>query len=124
MRLLLDTYVLLWWRDDSPNLSPRAHSAIADSADEILVSAATLWEIIIKRGLGKLRFPDDLEDVLREESFMLMPIGFQHLRCLETLPFLHKDPFDRVLVAQATIEGAPLITNDNAILGYGAPILR
>ncbi len=55
---------------------------------------------------------------------MLMPIGFQHLRCLETLPFLHKDPFDRVLVAQATIEGAPLITNDNAILGYGAPILR
>ncbi len=123
MRLLLDTHVLLWWRDNSPNLSSRARSAIADPANEILISAATLWEIIIKRGLGKLRFPDDLEDVLREESFILVPIDFRHLRCLEALPLLHRDPFDRMLVAQALIEGAPLVTNDSALLRYGAPVL-
>ena len=123
MRLLLDTHVLLWWRDNSSNLSPRAHGAIADPANEILISTATLWEIVIKRGLGKLRFPDDLEDVLREEAFTLAPIGFRHLRCLEALPLLHKDPFDRMLVAQAMIEGAPLVTNDGALSGYGAPLL-
>jgi PIN domain nuclease of toxin-antitoxin system len=123
LRLLLDTHVLLWWRDNSPNLSARARSVIADPANEILVSIATLWEIIIKRGLGKLRFPDDLEDVLHEESFTLVPIGFRHLRCLETLPLLHRDPFDRMLVAQAMIEGAPLITNDTALVRYGAPVL-
>ena len=123
MRLLLDTHVLLWWRDNAPNLSPRARGAIADPANEILISAATLWEIVIKRGLGKLRFPDDLEDVLREESFTLVPISFRHLRCLEALPLLHRDPFDRILIAQAMIEGAPLVTNDTILLRYGAPIL-
>lgn len=123
MRLLLDTHVLLWWRDDSPRLSPRAQGEIADPTNEIHVSTATLWEIIIKRGLGKLSFLDDLEDVVREESFGLMPISFQHLRRLETLPGLHRDPFDRILVAQALTEGMPLVTNDRALLAYGAPTL-
>ena len=91
--------------------------------NEILVSVATLWEISIKRVLGKLSFPDDLEEVVREESFGLVPISFQHLRRLETLPGLHRDPFDRMLVAQALTEGAPLVTNDRALLAYGAPTL-
>jgi PIN domain nuclease of toxin-antitoxin system len=123
VRLLLDTHVLLWWRDDSPRLSARARAEIADITNEAFVSTATLWEIIIKRGLRKLSFPDDLEDVVREESFALMPISFQHLRRVETLPELHRDPFDRILVAQALTEGALLITNDQALLAYGAPVL-
>ncbi len=123
MRLLLDTHTLLWWRDDSPRLSSRARSEIADATNEILVSVATLWEISIKRVLGKLSFPDDLEEVVREESFGLVPISFQHLRRLEILPGLHRDPFDRMLVAQALTEGVPLVTNDRALLAYGAPTL-
>ena len=123
MRLLLDTHVLLWWREDSPNLSVRARAEITDPINEILVSTATLWEIVIKRGLGILTFPDDLEGVLREESFSLIPIGFQHLRRLELLPKLHRDPFDRMLIAQALTEGAPLVTNDHALLAYGIPTL-
>jgi PIN domain nuclease of toxin-antitoxin system len=123
MRLLLDTHVLLWWRDDSPRLSPRAKAEIADTANEILVSTATLWEIVIKRALGKLIFPEDLEDIMHEEAFGLMPISFQHLRRLELLPELHRDPFDRMLIAQALTEGAPLVTNDTAVSAYSVPTL-
>jgi PIN domain nuclease of toxin-antitoxin system len=121
VRLLLDTHVLLWWREDSPHLSPRARSQISDSANVILVSIASFWEIVIKRSLGKLRFPDDLEAMMREEAFGLMQISFQHLRRLETLPGLHRDPFDRMLVSQALIEGTPLVSNDPALPPYGVP---
>jgi len=123
VRLLLDTHVLLWWRDDSPRLSPRARAEIADAANEILVSTATLWEIVIKRARGKLIFPEDLEDVMREEAFGLMPISFQHLRRLELLPELHRDSFDRMLIAQALTERTPLVTNDVAVLAYSVPTL-
>jgi PIN domain nuclease of toxin-antitoxin system len=123
VRLLLDTHVLLWWRDDSPRLSARARAEIGDATNDILVSIATFWEIVIKRGLGKLAFPEDFEEVIREEAFGLMPISFQHLRLVETLPALHRDPFDRMLVAQALTEGSPLVTNDRIILGYGVPTL-
>jgi PIN domain nuclease of toxin-antitoxin system len=121
VRLLLDTHVLLWWRDDSPRLSGRARAEIADAANEVLVSTATLWEIVIKRARGKLIFPDDLEEVVREESFELLGIGFQHLRRVELLPELHRDPFDRMLIAQALTEGVPLVTDDRALLAYGVP---
>jgi PIN domain nuclease of toxin-antitoxin system len=121
MRLLLDTHVLLWWRDDSPRLSARARAAITEAANEVLVSTATLWEIVIKRALGKLIFPDELEAVIREESFQVIGIGLQHLRQMELLPALHRDPFDRMLIAQALTEGAPLVTNDHALLAYGVP---
>jgi PIN domain nuclease of toxin-antitoxin system len=86
-------------------------------------SAQRRSEIVIKRGLRKLSFPDDLEDVVREESFELMPISFRHLRRLETLPELHRDPFDRMLVAQTLTEGVSLVTNDRALLAYGVPAL-
>src|SRR5438876_152371 len=108
MRLLLDTHVLLWWRDNSPSLSRRARAAIVDAENEILISIASLWEIVIKRTLGKLRFPDDLEMVVREEKFGLLAITFRHLQVLEILPSLHRDPFDRMLLAQSASEGIPL----------------
>jgi len=123
LRLLLDTHVLLWWREDSPHLSMRARAEIGDPTNEILVSTATLWETVIKRALGKLIFPDDPEDIIREESFGLLPISFQHLRHFELLPALHRDPFDRMLIAQALTEGVPLVTNDPALLAYAVPTL-
>ena len=115
--------MLVWWRDDSPHLSLRAKAEITDPINEVLVSTATLWEIVIKRGLGKLTFPDDREGVLGEESFSLISISFQHMRRVELLPKLHRDPFDRMLIAQALTEGAPLVTNDHALLAYGIPTL-
>ena len=122
MRLLLDTHVLLWWRANSRLLSQRARAAITDAENEILISIASLWEIVIKRTLGKLRFPDDLEVVLREEKFGLLVITFRHLQVLEILPSLHRDPFDRVLLAQSASEGIPLVTNDRALSAYQAAI--
>jgi PIN domain nuclease of toxin-antitoxin system len=123
VRLLVDTHVLLWWRADSPQLSPRARREIADSNNEVCVSVATLWEIVLKRSAGRLNFPDELEQVLREESFTLMPIGFQHLRTTERLPFLHKDPFDRMIIAQALAEGIPIATRDRVFAAYGVQIV-
>jgi PIN domain nuclease of toxin-antitoxin system len=119
VRLLIDTHVLLWWRDDSLRLSDHVRREIANPNNEICVSVVTLWEIVLKRGSGKLQFPDDLEQVVREESFTLVPIDFRHLRTAEALPPLHGDPFDRMLIAQAIVEGAPLVTNDQAISRYG-----
>lgn len=118
MRLLLDTHVLLWWRDASPRLSGRARAAIADGENQIVVSVASLWEIVIKRAHGKLRFPDDLEQVVREEEFELMPISFRHLQVLDGLPLLHRDPFDRMLVAQSLAEAIPIVTRDRQFSPY------
>lgn len=123
MRLLLDTHALLWWRDASPRLSGKAADAIGDGANEIIVSSATLWEIVIKRSLGKLRFPDDLEEVIREEEFGLLQITFPHLQALDGLPRLHRDPFDRLVIAQALAEGIPIITGDDVFRPYGVGIL-
>ena len=122
MRLLLDTHVLIWWRDDSPNLPPRVRARITDSANEVVVSVATLWEIVVKRALGKLRFADELRQVVEEEGFELLPIAFPHLRTLAELPLLHRDPFDRMLVAQALAENIPLVTGDRAMRPYPAAI--
>jgi PIN domain nuclease of toxin-antitoxin system len=119
MRFLLDTHVLLWWREASTLLSLLASATIAAGENEILVSIASLWEITIKRRLGKLVFPDDLETVLREERFGLLGISFQHLRRLDALPPLHRDPFDRLLIAQAAAETMPIISGDSAFAAYG-----
>lgn len=122
-RFLLDTHVLLWWRDASPLLSPRASAEIAAGENEILVSIASLWEITIKRRLGKLAFADDFETVLREERFGLLGISFQHLRRLEALPLLHRDAFDRMLIAQALAESLPIVTGDKAFAAYGPSLI-
>lgn len=120
MRFLIDTHVLLWWREASPLLSPLASTQIAAGENDILVSIASLWEITIKRRLGKLAFAEDFETVLREERFELLGISFQHLRRLDALPLLHRDPFDRLLIAQALTENVPLLTGDSIFAAYGA----
>ena len=119
MRLLLDAHAFIWWLTDSPALSARARQSIADPGNEVALGVGTLWEITIKRSLGKLRFPHDLDAVLRDEGFVVLGIAFTHLRVLETLPQLHRDPFDRLLVAQSLAEGIPIVTGDRAFGAYG-----
>ncbi len=123
MRLMLDTHVLLWWRDAARPLSRRARAAIADGSNQILVSIASLWEITIKRALGKIAFADDLEIVLQEERFDLLSISFEHLRALDALPHLHRDPFDRLLLAQSLAEGLPIVSSDRKFAAYGAALI-
>jgi PIN domain nuclease of toxin-antitoxin system len=118
-RLLVDTHALLWWLTDDPALSTAARDAIADPANEPLVSTASVWEIAIKRSLGKLTAPDDLPDQISDEGFAWLPISALHAWQVHDLPMHHRDPFDRVLVAQALIERLPLITADARFEAYG-----
>jgi len=123
VRFLLDSNAFLWWRNGSRRLSARAAREIRDPANDVVVSIATLWEIAIKRALGKLQFLEDFEEVILSEGFTLLPIGYRHLRQLETLPQHHRDPFDRLLIAQALGEGIPVATADQEFAAYGVQLI-
>jgi len=123
MRVLLDANSFLWWVTGSPRLSATARDAIADGDNETFVAIGSLWEIAIKRSLGKLRFPHEFETVLRDEGFGLLPIAYAHLRTLDALPQHHRDPFDRLLIAQALAEHIPIATADQSFAAYGVGIL-
>ena len=118
-RLLLDTHVVLWALDDHPKLSLRARSAITNPANEVFVSAASIWEIAIKRSLGKLQAPDSITSWIEASGFLELPITSFHAEQAGDLPFHHRDPFDRMLVAQAQAEGLTLVTADQDIHLYG-----
>jgi PIN domain nuclease of toxin-antitoxin system len=123
MRLLLDTNTLLWWRGDSPRLPSRVNDQIRDSGNAIVISIASLWEIAIKRGLGKLRFPENFEEMMAEEQFDLLGITYHHLCALDDLPHHHHDPFDRMIIAQALAEGISIATGDQRFAAYGVRIV-
>jgi PIN domain nuclease of toxin-antitoxin system len=114
-RFLLDTHVLLWWLDGSPELGPRCKEVIADQRNQVYVSAATTWEVSIKKALGKLEVPDDIDSIVEDEGFSKLPISLYHGQLAGRLPMLHRDPFDRMLIAQAQAEGLILMTSDNNI---------
>ena len=118
-RLLLDTHVLLWALEDSQALSVDARQSIADTRNEVFVSAVSIWEMAIKRSLGKLRAPDNLADTVQEAGFAALPITLAHAEQAGMLPPHHRDPFDRMLVAQALAEGLVLVTDDALIPKYG-----
>ena len=118
-RLLLDTHVLLWAFEDNPELGPGAREAIADPGNEVFVSAATVWEIAIKRSLGKVEFPGNVSAAVEAAGFAELAVTFFHAEQAGDLPPHHRDPFDRMLVAQAQAEGLVLVTNDAAIPRYG-----
>ena len=122
-RLLLDTHVLLWWLDGS-GLSDAVVARIADPGELVLVSAASIWEAGIKASLGKLELPGPLGSVVLEEGFEPLPITFDHAERAGSLPPHHRDPFDRMLVAQALAEGLTLVTHDPAFDPYGVDLLR
>lgn len=124
MKLLLDTHVLLWWLSDDPALVAEARDAIAKPDNLVYVSTVSVWEILVKRVLGKLDIPDEWTESLVEESFRRLPITWEHALHLARLPELHRDPFDRLLIAQAIVEDLVIVTHDDAILRYGTAALR
>lgn len=122
MRLLLDTHTLLWWQQDDRRLGTRARRAIA-AADSVFVSAAALWEIVIKAQLGKLQASLDAVLDLSADGFRELPIRGIHARVAGELPPHHKDPFDRMIAAQARVEELTLVTSDDVFLKYGVRTL-
>lgn len=118
-RLLLDTHALLWWLADDPRLGESARALIADATNQVFISAASAWEISIKTALGKLDAPSDLDNVVEEEGFDKLSISFFHGQRAGALPNIHRDPFDRMLIAQAQAEGMDIITADETIPEYG-----
>lgn len=119
MRLLLDTRLLLWWLEDSPSLPAYAREAIGNPENTVFVSAVSLWEIWLKQSLGKLRLPDDFMERLAAEAFENLPLTAAHTRQVAVLPWRHRDPFDRMLIAQTQVEKLVLLTADRALAAYG-----
>jgi len=122
VRLLLDTHALLWWLADE-GLSSRTRDAIADPANLVAVSAASAWEIAIKKALGKLTAPDDLEQQVHAGGFVPLPINIAHGIAAGQLPRHHDDPFDRMLIAQALAEGLTIVTRDKRFEDYGVALM-
>jgi len=121
--LLLDTHVFLWWCDNSPKLGKLANEAIANPRNVVYVSVASAWEIAIKETLGRLKTPEPVEDAVTENEFSPLSISFQHARLAGSLPNHHRDPFDRMLVAQAQADGLVLVTRDERIRPYTVKVL-
>ncbi len=118
MRLLLDTPVVLWWLADAPQLTPDHRALISDTRHVCFVSAATVWEISIKRGLGKLQIDEGYLVVLRSQGFLELAVSWEHCHRVNDLPALHRDPFDRLLIAQAQSDGLTLLSVDPEVLKY------
>lgn len=124
MRLLLDTRVLLWWLADDPDLGEEARAGVSDSNSAVYVSAATVWEISLKRALGKLEAPSDLSRQIELNRFEPLSMTAAHAHAAGALPRHHDDPFDRMLVAQAMIEDMALLTRDSRMGLYGVGVLE
>ena len=126
-RLLLDTHTFLWWDNDITNLSTRVLSLCNDPSVVLCLSLVSVWEIQIKSGLGKLslRLPlrDLLDDHQQTNGLLLLPITVEHILAMEALPPVHRDPFDRLLIAQAQVEGMPLASADRVFTSYPVTIV-
>lgn len=127
MKLLLDTHLLLWAAGQPEQLSATARTLLDDPQNELLFSAASLWEVAIKRGLGRDDFRVDprlLRRGLLDNGYSELAITSQHAVAIEGLPPIHKDPFDRILVAQSIVEGIALLTTDPVVAQYPGPVRR
>ena len=127
MKLLLDTHLLLWAAGQPEQLPAAARALLEDPQHELLFSSASLWEIAIKRGLGREDFKVDprlLRRALLDNGYSELPITSEHAVAVDGLPAIHKDPFDRILVAQSTVEGVALLTADPMVARYPGPIRK
>lgn len=122
MSYLLDSHVLLWWLEDSPRIRAALRNTLIDPQVRVLVSAASVWEIGIKQALGKLQAPESIIDLLQDEGFEELAITGTHAAAAASLPALHRDPFDRMLVAQARLDRLTLITHDETINMYDVDV--
>ena len=127
MRILLDTHAFLWWISDAPQLSQKARQIIGNGENALFLSAASGWEIAIKTRLGKLKLPADITSFIAEQlsvnAITPLPIQMKHALHLNSLPDFHRDPFDRMIVAQAQVEGLPVLTADPQLAGYSVQII-
>jgi PIN domain nuclease of toxin-antitoxin system len=124
MRLLLDTHLVLWWMaGEASRISKKALAALGSDGVDPVVSAVTVWEAAIKRGLGKLDSPNDLFSQLERAGVELLPITARHADLVGSLPLHHRDPFDRLLVAQAALEGLPLVSDDELLRRYDIEVV-
>jgi len=126
-RLLLDTHTFLWWIDDAPELSEAARQAISNADNECFLSVASCWEMAIKSSLGKLSLSKPLDrfvlDQITENGFLLLNIELSHAAKVESLPFHHRDPFDRLLISQAISDELTLVSADRRFLHYGVKLI-
>jgi len=118
LKLLLDTHTMIWAMSEPRLLSSRAKDAISTKENDVFVSVISPWEIAIKRSKKRLRAPEDLGDALEAHQFRLLPVLLRHIKAIGSMPNHHGDPFDRMLVAQATIDGLTLVTSDRALRRY------
>jgi PIN domain nuclease of toxin-antitoxin system len=127
MRLLLDTHVLLWWHDQPARLTDTAYGAMNDLGNDVFISVVCGWEIQIKAQLGKLTLSKPLSAILQEEQatngFRLLPVTMDHVYALDSFPLHHRDPFDRLLIAQTHQEGLTLVTHDPKLSAYSVSLL-
>ena len=118
MNLLLDTHILLWWLGDPERLSPPAVESISEPMNVCFVSAVTVWEIQINREIGKLKIPESFVTEISRQGFRELPVRWNHTLALSSLPPIHRDPFDRLLVAQAVTDDLTLVSTDQYIKQY------
>jgi PIN domain nuclease of toxin-antitoxin system len=127
VKLLLDTHAFLWWVEGAPALGRRARAAVSDPDNEVFVSIASCWELAIKLSLGKLRLSQSLERFIPEQltrnGFGLLGIEFRHVARIGDLPFHHRDPFDRMLVAQALLDDLAIVSADRVFRKYGVTVV-
>ncbi len=127
MRLLLDTHTLLWWDTANDRLSPTARTLLEDPANDLMLSVVSLWEMHLKTRLGKLELRVPLEQLVQEQvarnDVFVLPVEAAHVYALEALPGHHKDPFDRLLIAQATTEGTTLVSKDEVFKRYPVDLI-
>jgi PIN domain nuclease of toxin-antitoxin system len=127
MKFLLDTHTFIWWVTDDPQLSPIARDTIANPNNTILFSVINGWEIVIKQGTGKLTLPEPAETYIPSRitanRFIILPVNLSHILQVASLPSLHRDPFDRLLVAQSQVENIPIISVDQYIIQYPVNVI-
>jgi PIN domain nuclease of toxin-antitoxin system len=123
LKLLLDTHAALWWLSDDERFGEQASHHLADETNQVLLSAAVVWEVAIKRSLGKLDAPEDLAPTLLDAGVQALAVSVDHAAAVERLPWHHRDLFDRMLVAQASIEGAALVSRDESLRPYGITLI-
>lgn len=123
MKYLLDTHIFVWWMEDNKRLKENITEIIENQDNDICLSVVSIWELIIKRKLGKFKFPLNWKETLKESRLNILPVDLEYTFILDVLPLLHKDPFDRMLVAQALGENCILITADPKISKYNVPTL-
>ncbi len=123
MKLLLDTHTMIWAFSAPHLLSVQAREAISAEENEVFISVISPWEIAIKRSKKRLRAPKDLDDAVEAHRFQLLPVLLRHTRAIDSMPTHHGDPFDRMLVAQATVDGLTLVTSDRVLRRYPVSLL-